>query len=244
MSEMDTPFLRFSISSAFGHFRTPYATSYLETYLFPPKPTIIGLIGAIFGWDEDMVLNEQNNVNVGIKLQKIPRKFTDYMVIKKFEGGGIKDAPLRMEILVNPVYDVYLHHRDHNTLENIKMKLKDRDFSFPIYMGKNEFLIEKIEVDDCFIMGKKEKISQPRTLIFWDEILPTFKLLNEKEVYSKKLSLPFYLIGVPTILGKNNGSRTLIKTSKVLVITNDIKIKLDEPIDGYLLENGEEICII
>lgn len=48
--------LTLELSGIFSFFRIPYNSLLMDTYLFPPKTTLIGIIGASIGWEEEEFL--------------------------------------------------------------------------------------------------------------------------------------------------------------------------------------------
>ncbi|MCP2619204.1 CRISPR-associated protein Cas5 [Candidatus Aminicenantes bacterium AC-335-K20] len=73
----------FKIKSKFGHFRNPYTTTFKQSYPFPPKPTIIGMIGAICGWDEKIVIEKMNKFKIAIPFWNNKGKTIEFICCSK-----------------------------------------------------------------------------------------------------------------------------------------------------------------
>ena len=131
----------FRITGEFAHFRNPFVTSYLSTYPFPPKPTVLGMIGAIMGYSPLEVLNLQNTVKISIKLNRPPTKALDYVRLWKFdEKKDIVFSPVKMEMLVRPDYTIFVSSKNEEFITALQKRLETRDFVYPISLGKNEFV--------------------------------------------------------------------------------------------------------
>lgn len=233
MSEK-TPILKFFISSSFGHFRVPYTNIFLKSYPIPPKPTIIGMIGAMLGWTQKDVIRNQDKICVSMSPIKIPKTFVDYIRYLKYQDGEIEPAPLRTEILINPKYYVYVSGEKSfiNRLCNI---IDNRDFMFPLYMGKNEFPIEDIKVI-WLEEGSKSKFNDPTSIVFGKRI-PVVHRFEGHE-------MPRYIPQMPYSLDENvKGIRKLSSTINALIFEFAAKIELEEVIEGWRV-NGENIILV
>lgn len=140
------------IRADFGHFSHP-ATIYSSlTYPVPPKTTAMGMLGAIFGVEEYLFLND-------IKYA---------CVVKNLEGkrnfcfNGIKDALKELnlekagsgfskgrkqfyrELLINPSYEIYVDLSSIDTKESKRLieLLQSGKSMYQLYMGINFCLAE------------------------------------------------------------------------------------------------------
>lgn len=132
--------IAFRITGEFAHFRSPFVTSYLSTYPFPPKPTVLGMLGAMMGYSPIEVLNLQDKVQIAIKLNKPPKKTLDYVRLWKFEDKNIIPSPVKMELLVRPDYTIFVRSENSKFLKELQNRLETRDFVYPVSLGKNEFI--------------------------------------------------------------------------------------------------------
>ena len=167
--------IAFPITGEFAHFRNPFVTSYLSTYPFPPKPTVLGLIGAIMGYSPEKVVNLQTKVKIAIKLNNSPKKALDYITLWKFtDDKKILSSPVKMEILVKPDYTIFVQSDDVKFIGELHRRLRTRDFVYPVYLGKNEFIAF---IKDFFLFPPDE--IKPITTTKIDTILPV-KLPNQE----------------------------------------------------------------
>jgi len=91
----------FKIKAPFGHFRNPYTTIYKQSYPFPPKPTIVGMIGAMLGWNEENTLSNIGSFKVGIPKWEYDEKILEYAYILAYKDKIPQLRPERFEILVS-----------------------------------------------------------------------------------------------------------------------------------------------
>jgi len=156
--------LAFKLNSDYAHFSYPYTIYSSLTYPIPPKTQIIGLLGAIGGFQDYLFLND---IRYSCKVLQIDGKFS-------FCFNGIKDVlkntketqiikqrkQFYRELLINPQYEIYI---DFSSVESKKAQIiinniKNHIAKYPIYLGINialanfeflgEFESKKIETDE------------------------------------------------------------------------------------------------
>ena len=153
------------IESQFGAFNKAFSnTGGLLTYKVPPKTAIVGLLGAILGFDLPKTLKTFGGIKVGIEpLNNIETKTITYNC--HYGGRPGRIVNIRQELLVEPKYRLYIEIepgvdaknkqllQDINNLlqktgvqekaENIKEGLgllfRNRISYYSLYMGKNDF---------------------------------------------------------------------------------------------------------
>jgi CRISPR-associated protein Cas5h len=89
-----------------GSFRPYDTTSIIDTYLFPPKTTIIGMIGAACGWNEDNLVEYYDRIKVGIRIEHFDSVFSDVTKIWKvfLKGSGISRQTKWLYFPENKIY--------------------------------------------------------------------------------------------------------------------------------------------
>ncbi|MEM3974955.1 MAG: CRISPR-associated protein Cas5 [Ignisphaera sp.] len=235
--------IAFKIKAPFGHFRNPYTTAFKQTYPFPPKPTIIGLTGAILGWDEKTVLEKIDEFKIAIPFLANKGKMIEYTFIfgvGKLRGdsrGQEEFRPERFEILLYPEYEIILLHEYENTLREIEIRIKSRDFEFPLYMGKNEFLITHIEISKDVFNVDEVEIEKPSGVIFVEgNTIPQFEGFNDRFASAE------VFMGVPKSL-KNLEGRRIQKETCVVLLPKKTPIKLVKPLPGIKIDEAEYTII-
>jgi len=234
--------ISFNIKSTFGHFRNPYTTTLKQTYPFPPKPTIIGMIGAILGWDEETVINEIENFKVAIPFWENKGKIIEFTFI--FSVGKIRGRsrvreefrPERFELLLYPEFELLILNDSQDLIREIELRIKEKRFEFPLFMGKNEFLISQIEITKRSSEIEICEIATPSGIVFKEgNKIPGFSSLSDKPKPAQ------VFIGVPKSL-KLVGKERKQKEVCIALATKE-PIKLKEPLYGVKL-NGAEYTII
>ena len=133
--------LSFRLRGKMGHYRQPDTTITQGTYPFPPRPALLGLLGAILGLDYNSprwpeFLKAEHFL--GLKLLAPVRTVCMQMSLlgKGFMAGGGKTAkfnrPTVMEMVVAPDYRVYYAGEN---LDDLKEKLSSRHSVFHTYLG-------------------------------------------------------------------------------------------------------------
>jgi CRISPR-associated protein Cas5h len=106
--------LAFSVKGHLAHFRQPDTSVTHVTYPFPPKPTLLGLIGSILGINEDSpdwpeFLQQNHLLGLSI-LSPIHSTFVQLSLLGKgfLEAGGDDfNRPTTVELLIDPHYLIY-----------------------------------------------------------------------------------------------------------------------------------------
>jgi len=229
---------RFKIRAPLGHFRIPYTTMYKQTYPFPTKPAIIGMVGAMLGWDENAVLEKTKEFKIGLPAWGNDGRFIEYAYILARKGNSSELRPERFEILVRPYFEIIIASEDKNLIDFIFLKIQTYDFEFPIYMGKNEFVITEINN----LCGKPyeetiTKVFTPSGIVLSPGTkIPTFYST------SSDLRPPQVFIGIPMALLKRKPNDTRILKEVCTALATKIPIRLEEPADGF--KTPHEVTII
>ena len=228
---MKAKILGFRITGEFAHFRNPFVTSYLSTYPFPPKPTVLGMIGAMIGYSSVDVLKKlQDNVRIAIKLNKPPKKALDYVRLWKFNNDkSIVPSPTKVELLVRPDYTIFVHSQNDKFLKELQNRLETGDFIYPISLGKNEFIAF---VKDVFQFESKEVgVINTNTV---DSILPV--IIGDQKIAFPDLTTSNWatvgLVPLELELVSETGTRRVKKTGTFAYSLNTRPLKLQKEISA------------
>ncbi|ASJ02841.1 hypothetical protein A3L09_06000 [Thermococcus profundus] len=219
----------FRVTGEFAHFRSPFVTSYLSTYPFPPKPTVLGMLGAIMGYSPLEVLNLQNTIQVAIKLNKTPKKALDYVRLWKFENDkkNIIFSPVKMELLIRPDYTIFVHSNNEKFSAELQKRLETRDFVYPVSLGKNEFIAFIRE-----ILSFNPREVEPVQTTSVDSILPV-TLANQKIALPDPTTSNWATVGLVPVeleLVSETGTRRVKKTGTFAYSLNGGPIKVQRRI--------------
>lgn len=113
----------FRLSGRFGHFLYAEANVSMPSYPFPPRTSILGMIGAVIGMEKDITQVELEPANIAIR-GKLPEKF---WVTNKFHQSLPAKLPLsitknvkgscsevtnqkrlKQEWLFNPIFEIWV----------------------------------------------------------------------------------------------------------------------------------------
>ena len=170
MSRVDK-IVSFDIESDFGMFKKPDVNDVYFTFNIIPKPTLLGVLGAVIGLNGYSQMNSNDNYpEFYIKLQDLPIGIVPYgnkgvfqkRIIKynntvgyaNKDGGTLNIAE---QTLITPKYRIYigfdLSNEIHKKLEKY-LSANPVEYEYIPYMGKNEFRLTIDEVqafeDDDF----------------------------------------------------------------------------------------------
>lgn len=131
--------LSFTLRGKMAHFRQPDTTVTQGTYPLPPRPTLLGLLGAVLGIDYNgpewprFLAGEHY---LGLQLLAPVRTVCMQMSLlgKGFVGGGGKEFNRLtvMEMVVAPAYQIYYAGE---SLDALQEKLSRRQSVFHTYLG-------------------------------------------------------------------------------------------------------------
>ena len=161
------------LKGEFGSFRPFYSTSIIDTYPFPPKTAVVGMIGAALGLSEDEIVDYYKKIRVGIKIEYFESIFNDLVKIWKVEDSGERKIFIVIKrFLYKPRFTIYLatfeETKEQKLLDNIYKALLDP--AYPVTLGDSDSLF--------YPDGKYLKIV--------DDVIPTrsriFKCLIRAEV--------------------------------------------------------------
>jgi CRISPR-associated protein Cas5 subtype I-B len=136
---------RFAISGQFAHFRDIFTQAFFETLLGPPRPTILGMIGAALGMSERDVVELGKRLLVGFRIVEI-RGFANEITTALNLKSPPTRTPVLRSILVEPSYEICIASDDVGLLSRILQSL--REPIYPLYLGISDFLAQVTKVDD------------------------------------------------------------------------------------------------
>ncbi len=140
----------FRIRGPFGHFRKVYTTTSANTYSFPPRTAILGLIGAILGIENRPLSNhikELGNLKVSAALEKPIRKTT--ISVNYLHTKERKRTQIPLEVLRDPSFLIFVSEENFEKFDTFCEMIKQGESVFTPYLGISEF-IAKIEFVGVF----------------------------------------------------------------------------------------------
>jgi CRISPR-associated protein Cas5h len=167
--------LVFDIEGSFAHFRKGYTTTSPITYDFPPRTVLIGMLGAILGYDESTYMESFSieKCKIGIRILKDNNIKSGYKIRLKEnwrEGPGGKAemknvSQVGLEVLRYPSYRIYLHHSDKDTFDAVKDFLNKGESVFNPYLGLKEFACRLKYIDTYHYRSHSEDESKIVSII-------------------------------------------------------------------------------
>lgn len=201
--------IEIDIWSKFGCFIKPFSNSGgLLTYLIPPKTTIIGMMGAVLGYnfndytmingEKHFVIEKLNDVKISIQpLFSLKVKRTIY----NNQNSINKLINIKQDILINPYYKLYISFPNRLKEEEkwFNKRIKNNQSVYNLYMGKNEFLLN-FKYCGCYKNVDYFSLSNINRNAFFkssNEIHGSLNRINiHKSVLSKKTNSPVNLFSV------------------------------------------------
>lgn len=205
--------LSFTLRGKMAHFRQPDTTVTQSTYPFPPRPTLLGLLGAVLGinyngpeWPRFLAAEHY----LGLQLLAPVRTVCMQMSLlgKGFVGGGGSrrskfNRPTVMEMVVAPSYRVYYAGE---SLAELQQKLSSRQSVFHTYLGSAFCLAFPLFEGVC---GAKLLSADAGDAVEFSSVVPR-ELVDRVELaapaaYAAAWAMPF----------QHNGDRTFERSATV-----------------------------
>lgn len=211
------------IWSNFGCFSKPFSnTGGILSYLIPPKTSIIGMIGAVLGYEFDELMDDDSYkieelYDIKISIQPLFDLKTKRVTFNKIEGttNKVSIANIHQDVLINPYYKLFISFPDSlNDMEELFInRIKNHETIFYLYMGRNEFplsfnlckifdyesiILNLDNIDEFFSNDEKIFGSLNRSLIKDTQLVSISKISDENNLIfnfsknSEKILKSFY----------------------------------------------------
>ncbi len=154
---MSKKVLIFDITGEYGHFKKYNTTTSPLTYAIPPRTAIVGIIGAILGIPRELSpgkfpieppLHERfskENADVAVQIIKpVKRVNVAFNLINTkehfFDLSKAGHSQINFELLKDPHYRIFVSLKDLETYDQLKKRLKNKQFVYTPYLGLAQFI--------------------------------------------------------------------------------------------------------
>ncbi|MDK2821810.1 MAG: CRISPR-associated protein Cas5h [Clostridia bacterium] len=213
---MDMKVLIWDIWGDYGHFRKYFTTSSPLTFSFPPRPTISGMIGALIGLPKEEYSEyfTKDQAYIGVRILKPVKKTRlgiNYINTKEaIDMSKIKTrSRVKVELLKEPKYRIYLHHKDSGIYKKVKEFLSCGKNYYTLSLGLSELIA------NYSFIGEEDvkEIGQDTEFTPVHSVLPLFEELEIKFEGDKE-----YL--KDTVPNVQNAERNVVEYIKVIFEKN------------------------
>lgn len=180
--------IEIDIWSSFGCFSKPFSTTGgILSYLIPPKTSIVGMIGAILGYEFDnhkngkYVIEELHDIKISV--QPLFDLKSKRVTFNKISGtiDNMNIMNINQDILINPYYKIFISFPNHlvDKEEMFIDRISKHETIFDLYMGRNEF---PLSYNLCSIFDYESIILKKENLddFFSNDNVKIFGSLNRK----------------------------------------------------------------
>lgn len=142
--------LKIHINGIFSFFRIPYNSLLMDTFLFPPKTTVIGMLGAAAGWNEDEFLKNLKRILYGVTII-YPGEIVQE-IARIFKSNDSPIYPINKRMVYKPSYDVFIASDDLDMMNEIYSGLQDPKYvlslgdSENLFYPKNKYFAEIMDI--------------------------------------------------------------------------------------------------
>lgn len=185
--------------SDFGCFTKPFSnTGGLLTYLIPPKTVIIGMIGAVLGYnfddfqelDDKRVYRIEELYDVKISVQSLFDLKVKRIIFNSHYGNNKRDMlNVKQDLLLNPKYKLYISFPEHLKSQEKAFldSIKTYSTVYNLYMGRNEFPVN-YEFKNYWENVDSVLLNPENVNEFFDEKQRVYGVLNRNLVFNPKLT--------------------------------------------------------
>jgi len=191
--------LALDLSGIFSFFRIPYNSLLMDTYQFPPKTTVIGMVGAALGWNEEEVLRNIPYFKYGLIIEMHGESFNETAAIYKSKGVPI--YPITKNLLYNSAFKVFLSAPTNDLLiQSAHDALLDPQFVLTLGDSENLFyprnphyvhLIQDLET-------KEKSTDRVRCILpseIYHEYCGTFSKIHNDFLPPREIKIPVNFTG-------------------------------------------------
>lgn len=133
--------LVFEMTGREAHFRQPASNSTAFTFPAPPRTTVIGLLGAITGYDDYVEKFSPDKCGVAVEINSVNKTYLEDLnyVGEKFDVKNIPFEYLYEENGNRISFLIYISHEDETVMEDLENRLKNNLYYHGVpKMGKTE----------------------------------------------------------------------------------------------------------
>jgi len=153
------PVYIFQVRGQFAHWRKWFTTTSALTYSFPPRTSIIGMVGAILGIPRSELAKvfpkESTRIAVcplrPIVKDRLPEKWRQgppYLLEGKFDPTKMNESfQQNLEVIRRPHYRIIFWHQRKDLMEELAERLQQKRWVYPPYLGIMGFLAD-VEWED------------------------------------------------------------------------------------------------
>jgi len=215
--------LRLCVKGSFNSFRLPQEMRYQSTYMYPPKTTVIGLVGAALGLEDKKLEKIYDKILIGIILDGMGGKARDLWRIRKLKRTSEEKAVVIREMLYNPVYWFYFSF----VSKEFNLEMLKEAFHNPVYpltLGRSDELILVDSLDVVELCKAEKNVHYKWTVLPFDYKDKNYKF--EEVDLSEPFSVP-QVFKIPTGFEYSKGRR-VPKNEKKFTHIFDIGLKFED----------------
>ena len=139
--------LTFRVWTPYAHFRRPYTTRSPATFSVPPRPSVLGLIGAFLGYKKNEYSVKLKDLKIGIKPETKIRKIrTTINLIDTKSNKLIERTQILYELLTDPKYAIAVYTEDSELFRHIYEVLSKGSPYYTPYLGMAQHIARVYDV--------------------------------------------------------------------------------------------------
>jgi CRISPR-associated protein Cas5h len=223
--------IKFKLSGDYALFKKPFANNQPQSFVIPPKTAILGMIGAIMGWQKSEYIDKLPFCDFKYAVRLITSKIKkDLIGINLMQGKGAKftfnenplknppergqRSPTRFEFLKDMEWEVFLIIEDESIKDELFERLVENRFVYNPYLGLQS-LFAKIECNDNDMIDLHiDREINDNLFTSFDKNLIKFKITKPVAFYNELLPVSF------------QKDRSLPQTKEMISFVGDYEIEI------------------
>ena len=225
----------FDVESEIAHFRDPTTHAFLNTFLAPPRHTIIGFLGCCSGYSERETEEIGEKLKVGCIVLELKGFLKDLAIMVNQKNKEDTKFPRTRKFLVGPKYRLYAASEDRILLLQLYESVS------------NPKHIPYLGISDCLAYIRNvSEISQANSIELRDT--ESVVSIDDRTQYHTKIKEPNKVsvytetIKCPTGFEITEKGRKPKNQKKFLMSVN-CRVFFKNPLNGYEID-GENVCLI
>ncbi len=128
--------LSLTLNGIYFFYRIPYNSLLMDSFPFPPKTAIIGMLGAAMGWNEETFISNIEKFSYGLIIERQGEKLQETATIFKEKNSPI--YPITKNMYYKARYKVFLKAED-DLIERVYSALYDPAYVMTLGDSENLF---------------------------------------------------------------------------------------------------------
>jgi len=126
-----------NLNATYFFYRIPYNSLLMDSLPFPPKTSIVGMLGAAIGWDEETFIENIPKFKYGLIIENQGERLKETATI--FKNKNSPKYPITKNMYYKANYRVFVEAEDEKLLEKAYLAMQDPKYAITLGDSDNIF---------------------------------------------------------------------------------------------------------